>query len=226
MESRRRKKICVRKLCNEKNNTNEFACKKLECKNKSDDRRDKRECIGNLCNEDNYADEFLCQKINEKTKWRGNKRRQSIFSPWKRINSPIPKKLIKQCRDESAEQKDECILSELEEVCEELKETEYDDDIPNACKCIRNENYEDNINGLKLCVKEIMIDYCRTEDAGTAEKFECRKFNKCGNIEDKYGRRKCVKALCKEEEFADTCHCKRTRRKRRKCFKGSEEEEE
>ena len=71
-----------------------------------------------------------------------------------------------------------------------------------------------------------MLNYCRSADGKIGGTFECRTFNKCEDVEDRFHRRQCIKELCEEDEFADTCLCKRRRGERKKCFRQIEEEED
>ena len=64
-----------------------------------------------------------------------------------------------------------------------------------------------------------MLNYCQDENDDIERAFECRKLNKCEAVEDWFEKKQCIKKLCEEDEFADSCHCKKRRRQRKKCFK-------
>ena len=93
-----------------------------------------------------------------------------------------------------------------------------------ACKCVGNKDYPETIDGLRLCVKAHMLDYCQDENDDIEKTFECRKMEECeiGDGGNRFGRKKCINKLCKERIFAVTCHCKKGRRERRKCFRSFE----
>jgi len=217
-------RACAEKLCFNSEISDNFGCQKLKCKD-SNNRRQKRKCLQNLCQKVNYAEEFLCIKLKDKTTRKTNRKMLRKIGrsgrPWKRSKNPIPKVVKKMCRDEEAEDKDDCILGKLEDTCKMINETFGSGD-NEACKCIGNADYPETIDGLRLCVKSHMLKYCQDENDDIEKTFECRKMEECegrGDGRNKFRKRQCIKKLCKERLFVDTCHCKKGRRERKKCFR-------
>ena len=88
----------------------------------------------------------------------------------------------------------------------------------------------DNLKANQIIFKNPtpMIIYCQDENINDIEKaFECKKVEQCEEANDgnRLGKRQCIKKLCKEKMFADTCHCKKGRRERKKCFKTLEKDD-
>ena len=94
----------------------------------------------------------------------------------KSSKSPIPKLVKKMCRNEEAEEKDDCIIRKLEETCQKLNNTVGTSENV-ACGCIGNTNHPTTIDGLRSCVKSHMISYCQDENIDDIEKaFEWKGF--------------------------------------------------
>merc|ERR1719414_558295 len=194
----------------------------MRCVNNSINRKQKRNCFQTLCNNETHADEPLCLKLKNKVSRKMNRKMlRKVNRVENRSKSPIPKLVKKMCRDEEAEEKDDCILRKLEETCQILNNTVGTAENV-ACRCVGNTAHQTTIDGLRSCVKSYMISYCRDEDINDMEKaFECKKVEQCevANDGNRLRKKQCIKKLCKEKMFADTCHCKKGRRDRKKCFK-------
>ena len=210
-------------MCDEEDSSDNFGCQKIRCKTDSKNGRAKRRCFQTLCENENNFEEPLCIKLKNKVTRKTNRKMlRQVGKPWKRSKSPIPRAIKKMCRDEAAEEKDDCILHKLEMTCKKMNETiGFGEN--EACKCVGNTDYPETLEGLRSCVKSTMLDYCQNDnnEKDMEKKFECQKMQRCGgtNGRNKFGRRKCIKDLCKEEIFADICHCKNGRLERKKCFK-------
>ena len=216
-------RACVKELCNEDEEEFEnFECQKMRCVQDFSNRKQKRKCFQTLCNREFYADEPLCLKLKDKASRKINRKMlRQVNRVGKRSKSPIPRLVKKMCRDEEAEEKDDCILHKLEETCQILNNTVGTAENV-ACECVGNTDRPTTIDGLRSCVKSYMISYCQDENINDIEKaFECKKVEQCeaANDGNRLGKRQCIKKLCKEKMFADTCHCKKGRRERKKCFK-------
>ena len=146
---------------------------------------------------------------------------------WKNSKSPIPRAVKMKCRDEDAEGKDDCVLQKLKDTCKMINET-IGIDNNEACKCVGSSEYPETIEGLRSCVKSHMLNYCQDDSNEDMEKkFECQKIEKCEDVKggNRLSKRQCIKKLCKDEMFAETCHCKSGRKERRKCFRKLEKNE-
>jgi len=223
-------RACVTKLCKDESNSDNFGCQKVKCATDSNNRRQKWKCLSNLCQNVNYAQESVCLMLKNKTTRKTNRkmlrqvgRKGRHGRPWKRSKNPIPRVVKKMCRDEEAEDKDDCILRKLEDTCKMINETVGTDD-NEACKCVGNKDYPETIDGLRLCVKSHMLNYCQDENDDIEKSFDCRKMEECeiGDGGNRFRKKMCIKKLCKERIFVGTCHCKKGRRERRKCFRSFE----
>lgn len=219
---------CVKTLCNEENSSDNFGCQRMKCVKGSNNRKDKQKCLQTLCQNGNNLDEPLCLKIKDKVSRKANRKMlRQAGKVWRNSKSPIPRVVKKMCRDEDAEGKDDCILQKLEDTCRTINETIG---IGNneACKCIGSSEYPETIDGLRSCVKSHMLNYCQDDNNEDMEKkFECQKLEKCEDVKggNRLRKRQCIKKLCKDEMFAETCHCKSGRKERRKCFRKLEKVE-
>merc|ERR1712038_1759187 len=221
-------RTCVKELCNEDDESGNFECQKMRCVQDFSNRKQKRKCFQTLCHNEINADEPLCLKLKNKGSRKINRKMlRQVNRVGKRSKSPIPRLVKKICRDEEAEEKDDCMLRKLEETCQILNDTVGN--VENvACGCVGNTNHPLTIDGLRSCVKSHMTTYCQDENINDLEKaFECKKVELCAAANDgnRLRKRQCIKKLCKEKMFADTCHCKKGRRERRKCFKTLEKDD-
>ena len=121
----------------------------------------------------------------------------------------------------------ENVLQKLKDTCKMINET-IGIDNNEACKCVGSSEYPETIEGLRSCVKSHMLNYCQDDSNEDMEKkFECQKIEKCEDVKggNRLSKRQCIKKLCKDEMFAETCHCKSGRKERRKCFRKLEKVE-